>query len=258
MKWFYADAGKQLGPLEDDEFDRLVGQGVVRGDTLVWHDGMPAWQALGVVRGWQNASAAPGFPAAAPSSMAGQVHYGGFWIRFLARLIDGVLLGIVNLILRIPLAIMLGVGTGAGFARPGAGMVFLPAIMGMVGISAVIGIAIGVAYEVYFVSTRGGTLGKLALGLKIVRADGSAEPLPGLFLYRISRPNEPTHNVYLPSLCLIAQGSKEIALGEQRYWYDPEHYLIVAVDLPYTGRIVEATPDRPYLSLRPIRRCMNG
>ena len=176
MKWFYADAGKQLGPLEDDEFDRLVGQGVVRGDTLVWHDGMPAWQALGVVRGWKNASAAPGFPAVAPSSAAGQVHYAGFWIRFLARLIDGLLLGVVNLILRIPLAIMLGVGTGAGLARPGAGMVFLPAIMGMVGISAVIGIAIGVAYEVYFVSTRGGTLGKLALGLKIVRANWSAVP----------------------------------------------------------------------------------
>ena len=84
---------------------------------------------------------------------------------------------------------------------------------------------------------------------RIVRADGTAEPLPRLFLHRISRPNEPTHNVYLPSLCLIAQGSKEIALGERHYRYDREHYLLVAVDLPYAGRIVEATADRPYLSL---------
>ena len=73
---------------------------------------------------------------------------------------------------------------------------------------------------------------------RVVRTDGAVEPLPGLFLHRISRPNEPTHNVYLPSLCLIAQGSKEIALGEQHYRYDPEHYLLVAVDLPYAGRIL--------------------
>ena len=183
MKWFYADAGRQVGPVEEAELDRLVGLGVVRGDTLVWHDGMPAWQTLGVVRGWQNASALSNLPPGAPPSPAGHMHYAGFWIRFLARVIDGIILGVFNLILRIPLAIMLGVGTGGGFARPGAGTIFLPAIMGMVGISAVISIAVAVAYEVYFVSTRGGTLGKLALGLKIVRADGSAVPA-GLALGR--------------------------------------------------------------------------
>ena len=106
MKWFYADAGRQVGPLEEAELDRLVGLGVVRGDTLVWHEGMSAWQALGVVRGWQNASASlspsPNLSPGMPSNPAGYVHYAGFWIRFLARLIDGLILGVVNLVLRIP------------------------------------------------------------------------------------------------------------------------------------------------------------
>jgi hypothetical protein len=57
-------------------------------------------------------------------------------------------------------------------------------------------------------------------------------------------------SVYQPSFCLIAQGSKEIALGERHYRYDPAHYLLVTVDLPYTGRVVDASKNYPYLSLR--------
>jgi uncharacterized RDD family membrane protein YckC len=170
MKWYYANAGAQVGPVEEAELDRLVGQGIVRGDTLVWNEGMPAWQPLGVVRGWPNAS-----PSVSSPPAAGHVRYAGFWIRFVARLIDGVLLGVVNAIIRIPLVVMLGVGFGDGrvFARGGSGLVFLPAVMGLLGISVIISIALAVVYEVYFVSTRGGTIGKLVLGLKIVRADGS-------------------------------------------------------------------------------------
>ena len=36
-------------------------------------------------------------------------------------------------------------------------------------------LAIAVGYETYFVSRRGGTLGKLALGLRVIRADGTNE-----------------------------------------------------------------------------------
>jgi uncharacterized RDD family membrane protein YckC len=179
MQWYYADAGKQVGPVDESELDRLVGLGLVRRDTLVWHEGMPAWQTLGAVRGWPSAPASPG----APSPSAGRMPYAGFWVRFVARLIDGVLLGAFNAVLRIPLAIMLGVGAGAGVGRRGVGLIFLPAALGLIGISVVISIAVAVAYEVYFVSTRGGTLGKMALGLKIVRADGSPVPA-GLALGR--------------------------------------------------------------------------
>jgi uncharacterized RDD family membrane protein YckC len=114
-----------------------------------------------------------------PPAMAGSVHYGGFWIRFVARLIDGVLLGVAGLIIRVPLFLMFGIssgfgrGFGGGFGRGEGGLVFLPAIMGVLGLSVFLSLALAAAYEVYFVSTRGGTLGKLALGLKIVRADGS-------------------------------------------------------------------------------------
>ncbi len=82
---------------------------------------------------------------------------------------------------------------------------------------------------------------------QVVRTDGSAEPLPGVHVHRVSRTNEPTHSVYGPSFCVIAQGRKEITLGDRSYDYDAEHYLLVTVELPFTGRIIEASWDRPYL-----------
>lgn len=85
---------------------------------------------------------------------------------------------------------------------------------------------------------------------RAAREEGAAEPIPGLHLQRVSRPNQRVHGVSVPSFCVIAQGRKEIYLGESRFVYDPEHYLLVTVDLPYSGRIVEASPDHPYLSLR--------
>jgi uncharacterized RDD family membrane protein YckC len=190
MQWYYANAGAQAGPIDEAELDRLVGQGLVRGDTLVWREGMPAWQPLGVVRGWPNTpplNTSPpytppsaGFVMSPPQAAAGYVHYAGFWIRFLARVIDGILLGVAGAIIRIPLFLMLGIGSGfgggfgRGFGRGGFGTDFrLAPIMGLVGLSVLLSIALAAVYEVYFVSTRGGTPGKLALGLKIVRADGS-------------------------------------------------------------------------------------
>src|SRR5678815_3212411 len=72
---------------------------------------------------------------------------------------------------------------------------------------------------------------------RAVRDDGTAQPLPGLHLYRSSTPLEPLHSVLEPSLCVIAQGSKEVLLGESRYRYDPAHYLLATVELPSVGQV---------------------
>jgi AraC-like DNA-binding protein len=49
---------------------------------------------------------------------------------------------------------------------------------------------------------------------------------------------------------VIAQGSKEVLLGTDRYQYDPMHYLLATVELPITSQILEASKEQPYLSLR--------
>src|SRR5215212_4413016 len=85
---------------------------------------------------------------------------------------------------------------------------------------------------------------------RAIRDDGRVEPLQGLYLNRISSPTEPVHGVSDPSFCVIAQGSKEVFLGENRYQYDPAHYLLTTVELPVVSQVLEASQAQPYLSVR--------
>src|SRR6266545_5720833 len=72
-----------------------------------------------------------------------------------------------------------------------------------------------------------------------VAEDGSVEAAPGLFLYRFSSPTGPRYGVTEPSFCVIAQGSKEVLLGKERYRYDDGHYLLVSIGLPVAGHVIE-------------------
>ncbi len=71
--------------------------------------------------------------------------------------------------------------------------------------------------------------------------------VPRLTLFRADQPTVPLPAVYTTSLCLIAQGSKRVSLGEQSLIYDASHYLLVSVDLPLVGHVTQADPDAPYL-----------
>ncbi len=70
---------------------------------------------------------------------------------------------------------------------------------------------------------------------RAMREDGTAQPLQGLHLYRYSLPMAPVHGVVKPSVCVIAQGSKEVLLGDSRYRYDPSQYLLATVELPHVS-----------------------
>src|SRR4051812_3755103 len=85
---------------------------------------------------------------------------------------------------------------------------------------------------------------------RAVRDDGTVEPLPGLHLSRCSSPTEALHAKSVPAFCVIAQGSKEVCLGNERYQYDPAHYLLATVELPVVIQVLEASKERPYLSFR--------
>jgi AraC-like DNA-binding protein len=80
--------------------------------------------------------------------------------------------------------------------------------------------------------------------------DGVLEVFPGLFLGRSSIPTERVHTVFNPAFCVIAQGSKQVLLGEETFRYDPGNYLISTVDLPIVSHVVEASKEHPYLSFR--------
>ncbi len=81
-------------------------------------------------------------------------------------------------------------------------------------------------------------------------SDGLLEIFPGVYLARTAGPTKPLHSLFNPALCVIAQGSKSVNLGGEVFAYDTGHYLIATMGLPTSACIVEASEDKPYLSIR--------
>lgn len=89
------------------------------------------------------------------------VVYGGFWIRFVSVLIDGIIMTVVNF----PIQIILRMA-GLGFIDA-AGIHF-----GALGVLYLISLSLNAVYFTYFWSQKGATPGQLILNLKVVTADG--------------------------------------------------------------------------------------
>ena len=85
--------------------------------------------------------------------------------------------------------------------------------------------------------------------VRTVREDGDIEAPGGLRLLRRSSPTPKDHGVSSPALCVIAQGSKEVLLGDDCYRYDANRYLITAAALPTATRVTGASEERPYLGV---------
>ena len=84
-----------------------------------------------------------------------------------------------------------------------------------------------------------------------VTEDGEyATRIPRLTLIRGSRPTEPLHILHEPALCIIAQGKKQVLLGDDVYLHDKHAWLVVSVDLPVIRQVLEAEPEMPYLGVQ--------
>ncbi len=64
MQWFYALDGKRNGPVEEEELRRLISQGIVKPDTLIWNESMgDQWKpAFSVPALYRPATIAPAVP----------------------------------------------------------------------------------------------------------------------------------------------------------------------------------------------------
>lgn len=98
----------------------------------------------------------PGMDYPSGGELAGG-EYMGYWIRVAAALIDAILLSIVAAVVGLVLRSLLGFGWG------GASSNF-------------IGIAVGWTYHVAFITAKGQTLGKMAVGVQVVNREGN---IPG-------------------------------------------------------------------------------
>lgn len=93
-----------------------------------------------------------------------QFVYAGFWTRFGARFVDGLLLWVVSTILQFPLI---------GFPLFGSPRRAEGLFLGRTLLAFAIAIAIPIAYFIYFHGKDGATLGKKLFKIRVVRSDGS-------------------------------------------------------------------------------------
>lgn len=78
----------------------------------------------------------------------------------------------------------------------------------------------------------------------------TATVLPRVHLLRSTRATEPIQVLHRPAVCFVAQGRKQTLLGEHVFGYQPSQFLIISAELPVTGQILEASPEKPYLCFR--------
>ncbi len=208
MDWYYGEAGKQIGPIDEASFDALVGAGIIRDETLVWRAGLPAWQKYQTIRpapplpppliaadgaavrfcsecgkpyppdelaafGTSLVCAAckPAFTQKLREGIqpTGAMRYAGFWIRFVAVVVDGIALYIVSMIFFAISMIFIHID----WANIGRSQADIMQLLALEGIWALFNLIVSAVYETWMIGRFGATAGKMACSLLVVNSDGT-------------------------------------------------------------------------------------
>ena len=95
--------------------------------------------------------------------------YAGFWIRFGAKIIDNIILALANGLLGLVAGFIIAPQAGAS-SDPGE---INTAVLGGMALLYILQIAVAAGYTSFFLGKFSATPGKMALGIKVVRSDGS-------------------------------------------------------------------------------------
>ncbi|CAN7647481.1 AraC family transcriptional regulator [Phenylobacterium sp. LjRoot219] len=74
-------------------------------------------------------------------------------------------------------------------------------------------------------------------------------PIDDVNIVRSFQAMMPRRQIYRPSLCVVLQGAKEIVFGDEMLQYNAMECLVVSVELPANGRIVEASEAAPFVGV---------
>ena len=202
-EWYFADGQERQGPLTADEMRLRFQRAQISLTTLIWREGFAQWKPLSEAVDelqLQNLSSAAGnlgsgfdlrgdytaidngtaplpgtgggthSPYTAPAAGGyanaavvggGNVVYAGFWKRYASYFLDSVVVSVVN----IPISLIFN---GIGAVSGNESVALVMSLLAMVA-----GLALGVAYYAGFHASAGGaTLGKMAVGIKVVRGNG--------------------------------------------------------------------------------------
>ena len=71
----------------------------------------------------------------------------------------------------------------------------------------------------------------------------------GLTILRSDQETRPNRIIFKPALCITVQGAKSALFGEHRFRYGAGQALLVSVEMPGFGTVLEARPSEPFLGL---------
>jgi uncharacterized RDD family membrane protein YckC len=201
MQWHYAIDGEPQGPVSAKELAWMAQQGAITDDTLVWREGFVQWQRFADITGSlplpeprnepDPTTATPGYDeeagerehessSALPGPVPGPFGYGDFWPRFAARVIDTVILLAVIAVASRVLDLVITHSSGPS---PDTDLLAAGTAEGQ----EVLSLVLIFTYEVFFVRLFEATPGKMALGLKILRADGTRLQSGRIFRRELAR-----------------------------------------------------------------------
>ena len=97
----------------------------------------------------------------------------------------------------------------------------------------------------------GPTIRALARAIgSLVQTDGDHNTvIPALTLHRRSGPTEPLHCIYNLGLGVVAQGDKQVLLGEESIDYGPGQSMLTTIDLPVVSHVTRASGAEPFLGM---------
>lgn|SRR3990167_4561432 len=74
-------------------------------------------------------------------------------------------------------------------------------------------------------------------------------PIPGLTTIRSVKPSGLVHAIPQPLVCLVLQGTKQVAMGDKTFTFNAGDSLLITADVPTLSQITQASVEAPYLSL---------
>lgn len=194
--WFYMLENAQQGPVSEDELKAKLSSNEITSDTFVWKDGMAEWKAvkeISELNQSNQAEAAVPFsdsavcehcnsrypknemmqyensyicPTCKPKFVQklkegdnlglGSYVYAGFWRRFVAIFIDGLIFTAIG-------AVFGGAIGAAGLQSNNPGLIILTGLANVL-----FSFIAPMIYEIYLIRTKGATLGKMAMGIKVI------------------------------------------------------------------------------------------
>lgn len=73
--------------------------------------------------------------------------------------------------------------------------------------------------------------------------------IAGVTILRSDQKAHPNCLIFKPALCITVQGAKSALFGDHRLRYGAGQALVVSVEMPGFGTVLEASPSEPFLGL---------